>query len=62
MERTAEEEAGWDVRGGFDLEVLDEAGGRGAILHAQEGRFEEASKHLIAAAACASLAPWATPS
>ena len=48
MERTAEEEAGWDVRGGFDLEVLDDAGGRGAVLHAQEGRFEEASKHLIA--------------
>lgn len=48
MERTAEEQAGWDVRGGFDLEVLDDAGGRGAVLHAQEGRFEEESKHLIA--------------
>jgi len=48
MERTAEEQAGWDVRGGFDLEVLDDAGGRGAILHAREGRFEEESKHLIA--------------
>ena len=48
MERAAEEEAAWEVRGGFNLEVLDGEGGDGATLHADEGRFEEETRFLEA--------------
>lgn len=57
MERNAEEEAAWDVRGGFDLQVLDKSGGEGAILHADGGRFEEVARHLEARGAVQLIGP-----
>lgn len=57
MERYAEEEVAWNVRGGFDLQVLSEDGGEGAILHADEGRFEEAARHLEARGAVRLVGP-----
>ena len=57
MERPADEQAAWDVRGGFDLEVLDEGGGKGAILHADEGRFEEETRHLEARGGVSLISP-----
>ena len=57
MERNAEEEAAWDVRGGFDLQVLGKDGEGGAILHADEGRFEEAARHLEARGAVRLIGP-----
>ena len=57
MERKAEEEAAWDVLGGFDLQVLGEDGEEGAILHADEGRFEETARHLEARGAVCLIGP-----
>ena len=57
MERAAEEEASWLVSGGFDLEVLDSEGGDGAILHADEGRFEEENRHLEARGGVSLIGP-----
>ena len=57
MERAAEEEAAWLVSGGFELEVLDGEGGDGAVLHADEGRFEEDNRHLEARGGVSLIGP-----
>jgi hypothetical protein len=48
MERSSEEDATWEVSGGFQLEVLPKGEMDGALLAAEMGTFAEASSFLQA--------------
>lgn len=48
MERSSEEDATWEVSGGFQLEVLPKGEMDGALLSAEMGTFAEASSFLQA--------------